>query len=311
MYTQQLRSKFLLLLLLFAGSAVAEDQIVLIPSIAFLEKKLDFYQKNGAGAGAGEIETEFSAWMPMLDVSLTAGYQKWYLTIKYDHTFTDVSTDTDEEPVITSSGNARYFWQPPGTDMQVEREDKNITIGYNVSGGLNIFAGYMDGETTITPPPTCQNPIIYTPFPPVTQIYCQAYNFAWLRLRDHNTNNPGQPLDDYVQTYTEEGPYIGFSYAWQPMELGTLSFSAAYAQMDGTFSDNIGVGGAGSFNAEGDVDGVSVGLTWSQPLSERTAYFIDVRRQEYDMDSKDEQSGIAFETSETMTGVTLGIQLYY
>lgn len=298
---------FLLLLLLVTGSAAAEDQIVLIPSIAFLEKKLDFHQKNGSGANA--VETEFSALMPMLDISLTAGYQKWYLTLKYDDTFTAVSTDTDEEPIITSSGNARYFWQPPGTDMQVEREDKNITMGYNVSGGLNIFAGYMEGETTITPPPTCENPVIYTPFPPVTQIFCQSYNLAWLRLRDHNTNNPGMPLDDYVQTYTEKGPYVGFSYAWQPMGLGTLSFSAAYAQMDGTFKDNLT--GAGGFNAKGDVDGVSAGLTWSQPLSERTAYFIDVRRQQYDMDSKDKQSGFSFETSETMTGLTLGIQFYY
>lgn len=294
----------------YAGEAVekeaAVDNLVFIPSIALQEKRLSFKQKeSGIVNGHGE----FTANIPMLDVSLTTAFHKWYLTLKYDHDLTETNVGTDETKTVSGSGSFQYFWQPPGTTMPVGREDKNITLGYNVVDGLSLFVGYMKGTTTISPPPTCQNPVVQPgpPGPLGTSIYCQSYNYSWLRLRTNDTFYPGVSFPDYVQTYSEEGPYLGFSYAHAISDIGTLSISVAYAEMSGNFKDNIGAAG---LDARGNVYGTSTGITWIQPFTESSAYFIDLRQQSYSMNSVDKNFGGEFHTNEVMTSLTLGMQFY-
>ena len=289
-----------------SSTADTGNSLTFIPSIAFLEKELHFeQQQSGNFIGDGE----FTSRLPMVDVSLTTVFKRVFFTLKYNLSVTEVSTATNESGFNTGSSN-RYFWQPPGTEMTVEREDESATLGVNVVAGLNMFVGFMDGKTTMNIPPTCKDPSVYTPPPPVTQVYCPTYNFAWYRLRTFNTTNPGQPLSDYKQVYEEKGPYIGLSYAWSLFDTGVFSMSAAYAEMDGTFKDNLTIGSFGGFNTKGDVSGTSLGLTWTAALTDTSSYFIDLRRQAYSMKAEG-SGGEKFKTDETMTGLTTGMQFYF
>jgi len=299
------------LLWIFSTNAYSDSNIAVIPSIALLEKNIDFKQSQSGPLSS--LHGNFSADIPMLDLSLTAGLNKWFLTLKYDFALTDTTVKTSENSIRTGSGSDQYFWQPPGTLMQVGRDDKNITLGYSVTSNGNFFVGYMQGETNIEPPPTCENPVVQPggPGPLGTSIYCQSYNFSWLRLRQNNTISPTSPLAKYTQTYTEEGPFVGFSYAMNIHDAGALSFSAAYADMRGRFKDNIQVFGLQGFDASGDVSGTSVALTWTQPLGESSSYFIDLRQQSYKMTALDNQTQQQFKTKEVMSSLALGLQLYF
>ena len=41
------------------------------------------------------------------------------------------------------------------TSTEVQREDFTVTVGYNVWDNINVFVGYLDGETNFTPEPHC------------------------------------------------------------------------------------------------------------------------------------------------------------
>ena len=123
--------------------------------------------------------------------------------------------------------------------------------------------------------------------------------------------------------YTEKGPYIGASYAWSIADAGVLSASFAYAYMDGDYEDNMMPDTTGVFNGSiepfrysGDTTGTSIGLTWTAPLGESSSYFLDLRRQQYEMSASDDTglalyNGTKLDSKETMQGFTAGLQFYF
>lgn len=271
-----------------------------IASVGFQDKELSFDQKY---SGLASNDAEFSVHLPTANISFTAAYQRVYLALKLERSIVDTSTTTDEtDRSVLNPANANLIAYPPG-EVDVKREDQSITVGYNVWDRLNIFVGYLKGETTLNPDPLCANPFGN----------CSQANYAFLQYY------LGQPR--YEQVYEEQGPYVGFSYSWQIADLGSLSASYAYADMDGEYTDNandpndIFGGNFRAFDYRGDTTGSSLGLTWTGPLGETSNYFIDLRRQQYEMDAKDHaggpNAGTFVETEETMTGLTAGVQFYF
>ena len=66
------------------------------------------------------------------------------------------------------------------------------------------------------------------------------------------------------------------------------------------------------FSFEGDATGLSYGIRWSQPLTERMGYFIDLRRQDYDIEA-DEQGDFQpseADSEEVITSISGGIQWF-
>ena len=81
--------------------------------------------------------------------------------------------------------------------------------------------------------------------------------------------------------------------------------------MDGEYKDNF----ATPFKYEGDSEGLSLGLTWSAPLTDNIGYFLDLRYQKYEMDGKDKLGGFSagstVDTDEQLLSSSAGIQWYF
>ncbi len=274
-----------------------EGGVTLIPQVAFQYKTLDFKQEFVGGSNAG-ISGDFDATLPTINLALTALYDKAYVSIKYDTSFSDNFTDADNGFTKANS--------------EVERNDFSITVGYNVWQGLNAFGGYMVGKTTVTPDPRyIDNPgAQQNNSQCVTTVPCFPTVISNL-AKDHELLS----LSAYEQKYEEKGFFLGASYGLPVQQLGTLSLSIAYALMDGEYTDNYleGTANPQAFDYQGDSKGFSLGLTWSAPLTEKSGYFVDIRRQEYDMDADDKTPNFSgsVETEETMVTATLGMQMYF
>lgn len=272
------------------------NQITFVPSIGYQQKVLNFEQEYTAGDPLVKGRSiDFEADIPTLNASFTMGWGKFFLTMKLEESLSNPGVSVDEN---TNLDNV-YYLTPPGNHTEIEREDKSLTLGYNIWNKLNFFVGYMKGETELKPEPS----FLFTASDPTPRV-----NLAF----DHYYDG----LGDYRQNYTEEGPFLGASYAWQIADSGTLSFSAAYANMDGEYRDNYGSYVDESFNFQGDSTGTSFGLTWTAPLGENSNYYIDIRQQKYEMDSTDStgfaaNAGAEVSTEETMTGFTAGAQFYF
>lgn len=289
-------------LLLSISHQVLAVDVTIVPSIAYQHKQLSFDQAvSGVINGDSVSSAEFDVIIPTINLSLTTAVDKWYFSLKYEEALTEGTTEVDEtERTITA---VNLFTVDDG-EVSVERTDVSFTVGYNIWDRLNVFTGYMSGETTIRPDASCPLTLNTNP-PSCPQINLAVFNKVF-----------GGP--DFEQTYKEKGLYIGASYAWQVAEVGTISLSAAYADMKGELEDN-GIDGFGNDDGlvfEGDSNGLSLGVTWTQPLGDNSSYFIDVRRQAYSMTGTD-QSGdpdyvnAKVKTDEVMLGLTAGLQFYF
>jgi len=294
---QRLASIFIVLAGISSQQQATAAGITFVPSIAYEHKRLTFDQEQTglnppSGSGLPDYNNaEYEVEIPTINMSLTMAVEKMYFTLKYATAIKEVSTDTEETQRVPFGVN---YLTINDSEIKVDREDMSFTAGYNIWKRMNLFVGYMEGETTITPDPYC------TDFPACSRINAAGFNVF-------------QDADEYQQIYKEEGPFIGLSYAWQIAEVGTLSASAAYADMSGSFEDNFF---DGEFDYEGDATGTSLGLTWTQPMGEWSSYFIDLRRQAYSMSGVDKSGGSdvvasKVETDETMVGLTAGVQFYF
>lgn len=271
--------------------AVADSKITWVPQIGLQMKNLDFFQEIESGDEIIDSEGGLDVDMPTLTASLTAVYEKFYVSFKYEDTFDGASSDSDV-PFTDSETN-------------VERTDLSVTLGYNVWNSLNLFVGYMEGESKLTPQPICPT------FPTQeAEVNCGTEGFNGNLAHEHFIND----LTPYVQTYKEDGWYLGASYGWKLTKSGNFSMSLAYADLDANYKENyLGEGSGADFDFDGKSDGLSFGINWSDRLTKRLGYYADVRVQRYDMETSEASSdfdGLDVSTEETITAFSLGIQWY-
>lgn len=268
-----------------ASAAGFFEEVTWVPQIGVQLKQLEFDQEFTFDGTTREGDLE--ADIPSLALSLTAVYKKGYITLKYEDSLDDVHADSDV----------------PFTDASTEvvRTDYSFTVGYNVWDSVNLFGGYMEGETTFTPEARCI---------PVSEPleFCDVLNEGNIAQRQLYFG-----LGDYEQKYTEDGWFLGASYAWKVKDIGTLSFSLAYADLDSEYKDNFFPEQDGDFKLTGDADGLSFGVTWSQPLTKRMGYYLDLRTHQYDAKTDDDNGnfpGANAKSEETITAFTAGMQWY-
>ena len=266
-----------------------------VPSIGFELKNLAFDQETSGikdkDGNAVPLDGSLDANLPTLAIGMVVAYDRFYAALKYENSF-EANADSDV-PGTSPLGSE--------SETGVTRTDFSIAFGYNAWRGLNVFVGYLDGETELTPDP------IWTPG--TTDVQCGQDSTGACNLAQQQWQDGGST---YRQTYQEAGGFLGASYGWVIGEAGTISVSGAYAFMKGTYKDNFY---DGNFKYQGDSQGLSLGVTWSATLSERVGYFVDLRRQAYDFDGSDKTGNPRFadsdvKTQEVITGLTAGIQWY-
>lgn len=305
-----------LAMLVLTGAPAAQAETTFITSLGFQNKQLNFDQRYSGSLANQRNKADFSVHMPMFSAGATMAIDKFFFAVK-------VETDLAESPVRPQETNRSLFDEANllgvrGSEVNVSRQDYSLTAGYNVWEALNLFVGYLEGETELTPAPFCADPLnineqgqIETP--------CQQQNRAFMQFI---INQPR-----YRQTYKENGPFLGGSYTFRFEDLGALSLSVAYASMSGSYSDNANdphpadspAGHRGTFvafNYKGDTTGTSLSATWTGSLGDYAAYYVDLRRQAYNMSGNDVTglpnfSGVSLKTEEEMLGLTGGVQFYF
>ncbi len=308
-----------------SSASYALGPVTIIPSLAYQNKELSFEQNY---TGAQSNKADFSASIPIINFSLTGVFKKFFLTLKIEKNLDETPTKT-EETDRSEIGQFNLIAME-GSFVNVARQDVSLTFGYNVWKNLNVFGGYLRGKTTLTPNAFCAD-IQYTLTAEQISaanasgnglsVNCSRINRAAVQffLEDAGFSED-QP--EYKQRYREKGPYLGVSYGFNIADIGTLSFSFAYANMDGEYRDNASdpensfSGSFVAFHYEGSTTGTSLGATWTAPLGEGSAYFIDLRRQAYSMDGDDKTglsnfNGVSLHSEEEMIGLTAGVQFYF
>ncbi len=298
------------------------EDMTIVASVSYQDKELSFDQRY-TGEIINDNQAKFTANLPMVNFGLTAVSGKFFAVLKYETNLSDTSTTTSEtDRSINTEANLLTL---SGGTIDVGREDTSITFGYSVAEGINVFAGLLFGKTELTPDPFCADYFYQVPLTNddinngSVSVSCSRLNRAaqqfFLADQEFYSSVPR-----YKQTYEESGPFIGASYSMPIQDLGSLSFSFAYASMDGSYEDNafdpdnLWAGNLQSFNYEGDSTGTSMAITWTSGLGDSSAYFIDIRRQAYSMTGDDvtgRLDGVKLKTDEEMLGITGGIQFYF
>ena len=283
-----------------AAHADFADDLTIIPSIGIQLKQLKFDEDLFVPADgpipAETVSGSFDADVPSYTVGLTVGYKRGYVALKYEDTLS--STSASSQVPFTN----RTFFDTVPVDVDIEREDFSATFGMRVVGDLNVFAGYMKGETVVKPDRV--GACLSDPFLDLATNCAFGGNLALVHF--------ALGREPYEQIYEEDGWFVGVSYAWVLGDAGALSVGAAWANLDGTYEDNFLPEDNEDFDYRGDADGLSLSITWTGMFTDRVGYFIDLRRQQYEFDGKDKSGnfpGWEVETEETIVGLTAGIRL--
>lgn len=146
-----------------------------------------------------------------------------------------------------------------------------LTLGYNITGGLSVFAGWNSHETSFT-----------------DQF---SYTDSVLSALD--------PLDGETE-FSADGWFLGLSYGWNLFEDSTLSIKAAYALLDGDLTSRYDSYSFYSYegsntiyysrnhvtinNDGGDATGMTIGVAWKSYLTDSLSYSITADWYKYTFD---------------------------
>ncbi len=267
MKTGQATGKLLLALLLIATSkvATAQQDIDYQVGLAFGQRSIDYdstriasgsiwADSNGnlrPGFAGGNVKFDFDEVLDTAALNGTLLYKNFYLSVSLELALSteDTGLRVTADPI---SGPGIPLALDTTTPFELDRIDYGFTVGHRVWNGLSIFGGYK-----------------YTEF----------------KLK---ATEPNILLEEVDSKSTEEGIFLGGSYAFRLADAGILSFSIGYAYLDLDFSQsNISrTAPAFAFSFQeyaftGSSTGLSYGVQWTGDLSGRWAYTLSLKYQDY------------------------------
>lgn len=178
----------------------------------------------------------------------------------YQSTLNDTAYSDEDVPIIIEDipFNAHYG------DVDAQHDDWALSLGYIVTKQWAIFAGYKAGNTE----------------------WDQNYRLNVLSSSDSINNG------NLNASFDQDGPFLGTSYS-VPIGPGALTFKAAYAYLDGTYKwstteviqppfDPVTV--LQRVKLDGNSSAFSLGLSWTQSLSDNMGYSIGANYHRYKFD---------------------------
>lgn len=156
---------------------------------------------------------------------------------------------------------------PTASTLDFSRVDTTYTLGYRLNPSFSVFVGHTRG---------------------VSQFTDTTFDATLIVTR---TN------------YSETGPFAGVAYTKAFGDKGSLGLSVGYAKLDGELEVLVRPGAA-TFTAEGDVTGLSYGVTWSGSLTGSLGYRVGVKATRYKMEEP-------LHIIERYTNIYVGIVNYF
>jgi len=264
---------FLATVLFAVNGAATADDVLVVGSLDFSYKELTLTPGSG---------TPFTTTLSNINPAATIAYKGFYASLGYDRSLGSQTTTEIRDNGLANS-------------IDMSRSDIVFTLGYRVFDFLNVFAGWLHGDTAA---------------------HTQG-------LRNENFGGPDVLVYSIQDiSYIEQGPFAGVSLSHTFGNKGSLSFSVAYAALNGelttsnSYVEVLLAPGAGShfdyFVAQADVQGLSYSLVWTGTLTGSMNYRVGAKYTSYRGDSIANESGRIDEgIKEKYTTFFVGLSNYF
>jgi len=260
-------------LALFAQTASAESDLLVVGSLDFSYKELTLTPGQNA---------PFTTTLTNINPAATMAYKGFYASLGYDRSLGSQSTTN-----IDNNGLA--------TSIQMSRSDFVVTLGYRAFDFLNIFAGWLHGDTG-------------------------AHTEGLRKERPGGADLLVYSIQDI--SYIEQGPFAGVSLSYGFANKGSLAFSIAYAALQGDLTiaheykdlaTGPDTGKYSEYNvSKADVQGLSYSLIWTGTLTGSMNYRVGAKFTSYRGDSIESQGGSTDEgIKEKYTTYFIGLSNFF
>ena len=143
------------------------------------------------------------------------------------------------------------------SDIDVDRTDAAITFGWGFTDNLSAYIGYKTGETELS-----QSAVI------------------------NSASTGNSELNKIDREFKQSGPFIGLAYG-HPIGNGVLGLNAAVAKLDADYDVSL-VNQVRPTrideSLEGDTTGLTIGINWKAPLTNKLIYAISFDAYKYTFD---------------------------
>lgn len=252
----------------------------------------EFNQSASFGVDQGSIqapisERRFRDTLSFLTVGLSTSKENLYLDVYYRSTDSGSDSTQFNTVAITSSSPNQASIDAVGRTENIEwdRTEYALTLGYFVSKHFSVFAGYRNTKTEFDSSGVSEN---------------LATNFS-LNYTDQ-------------LTYEFTGPYLGANHTWQVAAsesiTGVLSAKVSATLVDGEVTEKFTFESLETERSlrKGETLGLNFGVTWSAVLSDRLNYSLSVDTYQYAFNA-DRANDADFGESVTRYSVGLSMPL--
>lgn len=184
----------------------------------------------------------------------------------YQSTLNDTAYSDEDVPLVINDTPINSYYG----DVDAQHDDWALSLGYIVTKQWAIFAGYKAGNTE----------------------WDQNFRLNVRSSSDSRLINNG----NLNASFDQDGPFLGTSYS-VPIGPGALTFKAAYAYLDGTYKWSSTEAIQPPFSGgddpvttlqhvklDGNSSAFSLGLSWTQSLSNNMGYSIGANYHRYKFD---------------------------
>jgi hypothetical protein len=238
---------------------VEAQDLMVLPRVTAGIMHYEYELGGGGGTSIVQDKINLDDELPFLGVGATLVYGGWGIDAYYQITDTTDISDNGTFPVGTSK--VSY-----ARNTELERQDFAFSLGYSITQNWSLSFGYKYGNTS----------------------------YDWTdEERDEKGENVGTAFKE--NDFVAKGPFLGVGYNL-PLWKGTLAFNVAAALLDGeiTTSRNHKKGDSSEVTlldrerkeqVKASATGLTLGVNWNQPITERLSYSILLQGFQYDFDA--------------------------
>jgi len=239
---------------------VEAQDLMVLPRVTAGVMHYEYELGDGGGTSIVQDQIKLKEELPFLGVGATLVYGGWAADAYYQTTNTTDIDDNDTFQVDTSK-NVLHT-----RNTELERQDFAFSLGYSISQNWSLSFGYKYGNTSSD----------------------------WEdKGRDEKGGKVGTARKE--NDFVAKGPFLGVGYNL-PLWKGTLAFNIAAALLDGEITTSrIHTKGDSSEvtlldrerkeQVNASATGLTLGVNWNQPITERLSSSILVQWFQYDFDA--------------------------
>ncbi len=238
---------------------VAAQDLMVLPRVTAGMMYYDYEVGSEGKSSVIQDKIKLEKELPFLGLGATFVYDNLAVDAYYQTTNTMDIDDNGTFPVGTSEVSYTR-------NTELERQDFALSIGYSFAKNWSLSFGYKYGDTS----------------------------YDWTdQERDNKGGNVGKSIKN--NNFVAKGPFLGVGYnlhLWK----GVLAFNVAAALLDGEITtsrdhqqgDSSDVKLLNRIRKEqviANAMGVTVGINWNQPITERLSYSILLQGFKYDFEA--------------------------